>query len=187
MGKYQDSALNVLERQFGYTNIAALMVERAKVWDRFIGDIVTDLVNQFFNIDECLPVALENYWGKLLGITRVFDDGNGNVYTLTDDEFREIIKIKLFFWDGTLVSLNDFFRNIFKDRGSFFAVDSQDMTMVKFIIGFALTANEAAMFTKFDIFPRPAGIGSKVQVIPSDQKYFGFCGVNQYTESPITV
>lgn len=187
MANYQEVSTNVLQRQFGYTNVAALMIERAKVFDQFLGDIVGDLVNQFFNIDECLPVALDNYWGKLLGITRVFEDGDGNVYTLTDDEFREIIKIKLFFWDGSLISLNEFFRDIFKDRGTFFAVDTQDMTMIKFVIGFALTANEIAMFTKFDIFPRPAGIGTKIQIIPADQKYFGFESINQYTESPVTV
>lgn len=71
MANYQEVSTNVLQRQFGYTNVAALMIERAKVFDQFLGDIVGDLVNQFFNIDECLPVALDNYWGKLLGITRV--------------------------------------------------------------------------------------------------------------------
>lgn len=187
MANYQEVSTNVLERQFGYTNVAALMIERAKVFDQFLGNIVGDLVNQFFNIDECLPVALDNYWGKLLGITRIFEDGDGNVYTLTDDDFREIIKIKLFFWDGSLISLNEFFRNIFGDRGSFFAVDTQDMTMIKFVIGFALTPNEIAMFTKFDIFPRPAGIGTRIQIIPSEQKYFGFAGYQTYTESPVTV
>ncbi len=187
MANYQEVSTNVLQRQFGYTNVAALMIERAKVFDQFLGDIVGDLVNQFFNIDECLPVALDNYWGKLLGITRVFEDGDGNVYTLTDDEFREIIKIKLFFWDGSLISLNEFFRDIFKDRETFFAVDTQDMTMIKFVIGFTLTPNETAMFSKFDVFPRPAGIGSRIQIVPAAKKYFGFAGYQTYTESPVTV
>lgn len=187
MADYQQVSLNVLERQFGYTNVAALMIERANVFNQFLGDVVGDLINQFFNIDECDPVALDNYWGKLLGITRVFEDDGGNVYTLTDDEFREIIKIKLFFWDGSLISLNEFFRNIFAGRGSFFAVDTQDMTTIKFVIGFSLTPNEIAMFTKFDIFPRPAGIGSRIQIVPAEQKYFGFAGYQTYTESPVTV
>lgn len=116
---YSDISLNVLERQYGYTNIAKLMQERAAVLDNFLGDIVHDFTEQFFNIDTCTSEALDNYWGKLLNITRVFTDSENVTYTLTDDEFREVIKIKLFNWDGSLVSLNEFFRNIFAERGSF--------------------------------------------------------------------
>lgn len=184
---YSDISLNILERQYGYTNIAKLMQERAAVLDNFLGDIVHDFTEQFFNIDTCTSEALDNYWGKLLNITRVFTDSENVTYTLTDDEFREVIKIKLFNWDGSLVSLNEFFRNIFAERGSFFAVDTQDMTMIKFVIGFDLTDNEKALFTKFDIFPRPAGVGSRVQLIPSEQKYFSIGSYDDYTESPIAV
>lgn len=187
MSNFQKISTDILERQFGYTNVAKLMIERAKVWDEFFGNIVETLANQFFNIDECIPEALDYYWGRLLNITRKFEDEEGNIYTLTDSEFREVIKIKLFNWDGSLESINTFFRNVFAGRGSFFSVDTQDMTYLKFVIDFDLTENEVALFTLFDIFPRPAGIGTRTTIIPSNQKYFGFGAYDQYVESPITV
>lgn len=187
LGRYEQVSLNILERQFGYTNVAALMMKRAEVYDTLIGDIITDLMGQFFDIRTCTAQALDNYWGKLLNISRVFEDEDGNKYTLTDAEFREVIQIKLFSWDGTLASLNEFFRGLFAGRGSFFGVDLQDMTYIRFIIGFALTDNEKALFDKFDILPRPAGIGARVKIITSDKKYFGFGRYESYTESPITV
>ena len=185
--EYQDLNINLIERQYGYKNVSALMVNLGKVWDKYVGQVDKVLIEQFFDIDNCVSEALDNYWGKLLNISRVFEDSEHNIYTLTDDEFREVIKIKLFNWDGSLIALNDFFRNIFAGRGKFFGVDSQDMTWLKLIIGFNLTENEQALFTKFDIFPRPAGIGWRVQIIPVEQKYFGFVGYQQYTESPVTV
>lgn len=185
--EYQDLNRNILERQYGYKNVAALMLNLGAVWDKYVGDINDVLVEQFFDIDNCVSEALDNYWGKLLGISRVFEDDEQNIYTLTDAEFREVIKIKLFNWDGSLLSLNTFFRNIFANRGTIYSVDSQDMTWLKVITGFNLTANETALFTKFDLFPRPAGIGWRTQIIPVGQKYFGFVGYEQYTESPITV
>lgn len=178
---------NILERQYGYKNVAALMLNLAGVWDKYVGDLHKVLIEQFFDIDNCVSEALDNYWGKLLNISRVFEDDEHNVYTLTDAEFREVIKIKLFNWDGSLIALNNFFRNIFAGRGTIYGVDSQDMTWLKMIIGFDLSANEQALFTKFDIFPRPAGIGWRVQIIPVAQHYFGLVGYQQYTESPVTV
>lgn len=186
MGRYEQVSLNVLERQYGYTNVAALMMKRAEVYDALIGDIVTDLMGQFFDINTCTPQALDNYWGKLLNISRVFEDDDGNIYTLTDDEFREVIRIKLFSWDGTLESLNTFFRGLFANRGTIFGIDSQDMTYFRFIIGFELTENEKALFEKFDILPRPAGIGARVKIIESNKRFFGFGRYNSYVTSPVT-
>lgn len=184
--EYQNLSLNILERQYGYKNVAALMQERAKVWDMYMGDIADVLMTQFFDIDNCTSEALDNYWGKLLNISRVFEDSDHNIYTLTDDEFREVVKIKLFNWDGTLISLNTFLRNVFKDRGKIYVVDSQNMTWALIIAGFDLTDNEKALFTEFDIFPRPAGIDTTIRIIDADSKFFGF-GSYTGTDSPVAV
>ena len=184
---FQESTLNVLQKQYGYTALSDLMMRRAAVWDKYMGNISQTFISEILDYNTCLPEALDWFWGKMLKISRSFTGEDGEIFTLNDDQFREIIKIKLFFWDGSLISLNEFFRNIFAGRGSFFAVDTQDMTTIKFVIGFSLTLNEIAMFTKFDIFPRPAGIGSRIQIVPAEQKYFGFAGYQTYTESPVTV
>ena len=36
---FQEAALNVLQKQFGYTNVSDLIMKKAAVWDKYLGDI----------------------------------------------------------------------------------------------------------------------------------------------------
>ena len=178
MEAFQQIALNNLQKQFGYTNLSDLLMKRAAVWDKNFGDIAQTFEEEILNLDTCKPSALDYFWGKLYRITRKFEDGDGNILTLSDDLFREILKIRAFGcrWDGTVDSINEFLQNLFKGRGIVAVRDKQDMSVIVYIFGFNLTAEERYLFINKDILPRPAGIGTSIFELPDG--LFGFYGTN---------
>lgn len=171
---FKQVALDVLQRQFGYTNVSDLMIRRAGVWAKYIGRFSETFVKEILNFDTCISEALDYFWGKKYKISRTFTDENGNLFTLTDEIFREIIKIRAFGsrWNGSIAEMNEFLGDLFKDRGVAFVNDSQDMTEVFFFL-FSLTPEELYLFRNKDILPKPAGVGVGVSEFPS-KRVFGF-------------
>lgn len=174
---FQELTLNNLQRQFGYTNLSDLLMKRAAVWDKHYGEIAQTFNDEILNFDTCIPDALDNFWGKIYRITRNFEDDDGNVLTLTDDEFREVIKIRAFGsrWDGTIGQMNEFLNNLFQKRGQCYMLDPQSMTVEMFVFNFQLSDTELFLFTKKDILPRPAGVGVQILEINTDE-VIGFYG-----------
>lgn len=190
MSNYTEVSTNILQRQYLYTNVAKLCIEKATVWNKYIGDFSGDLNKQILNFNTCSSSALDNFWGKIFKIQRVFYNTETNEeFTLTDDEFREIIKLRAFSttWNGSLYDLNIFLLDLFKSRGKAICIDSLNMTSLIFSFDFALEDWELYLFRYTNILPRPAGVGSEISIIDTDTKYFGFATYNQIIESPITV
>lgn len=172
---FREVTLNHLQRQFGYTNISDLLLKKADVWDRSIGDFKEKLIRDIIDVNTCVPEALDNFWGRLYKITRTYLDNLGNKLVLTDDEFREMIKIKQFGsrWNGSIKSMNDFLNELYKGRGTCYMMDRQDMTVEIFVFEFPLTSVEFFLFKEKDILPRPAAVG--VDIIEQGKgKWFGF-------------
>lgn len=185
MGSYEKLALDSLQRQFGYSNIAALMVEKAKILDIYSN--VSEIFGQeIMDFDTCIPEALDYFWGLLFKITRNFT-ADGVSYHLSDDQFREVVKIRAFgtTWDGTISTINLFLRNLFKDRGRCYMIDAMNMSTLIFTFDFELEDWERALFPQ--ILPRPAGVGSEIEFQRIEKKYFGFGTYGQISPSPITV
>lgn len=169
--------LDNLQRQFGYTNISDLLMKKASVWDKKFGKISDTFVSEVLDFNTCISEALDFYWGKLYKITRTFTNRKGQTFVLSDDMFREIIKIRAFGsrWDGTLASANEFFSELFKDRGFIGITDSQSMSGgLKYEFG-TLTDEEIFLFTEKDILPRQAGVELEVHIIDINTT-FGFYG-----------
>lgn len=174
---FQEVSLNVLQKQYGYTNLSDLILKRAAVWDKYMGNISQTFVNEILDYNTCIPEALDYFWGKMLKITRNFEGKDGQVFTLNDDQFREIIKIRAFgtTWQGDILSMNTFLANLFKDRGKAYLIDNLDMTVQIYAFEFELEDWERYLFTTQDILPRPAGIGTDIyQIATADT--FGFYG-----------
>lgn len=177
MGNCTDVTLDNLQRQFGYTNLSDLLMKRSEVWDKYFGDISARFEEEILNLDTCVSSALDYYWGKLYKISRVFTDENGEKFTLTDELFREMIKIRAFGsrWNGTLAQMNEFMNNLFKGERFLFVTDSQSMSGgLKYEFS-TLTKEELYLFKNKDILPRQAGVGVEIHVIDID-KTFGFYG-----------
>jgi hypothetical protein len=167
---FREQALNVLQQQYGYTNISDLILKKAAVWDKYLGNIASHFVADILDFNTCVPSALDYYWGKLLKVSRTFTDMDGNKFTLTDNQFREIIKIRAFgtSWDGTVVSLNRFLGNLFADRGLVYMIDRQDMTSQIYVFTFPLENWEKYLFVHKDILPRAAGVGTDIYELTTD-------------------
>lgn len=177
MDDCKNVALNNLQRQFGYTNVSDLIIKRAGVWDRYFGDIAERFENEILNLDTCVSEALDYYWGRLYKISRVFTNRNDEQFTLDDDMFREILKIRAFGsrWNGTLAQMNEFMADLFKGERFVFVTDSQSMSGgLKYEFS-TLTDEELYLFSEKDILPRQAGVGIEIHVIDTDTT-FGFYG-----------
>ena len=174
---FQEISLNVLQKQYGYTNFSDLILKRSAVWDKYMGNISETFVREILDYNTCIPEALDYFWGKILKITRNFSAADGSVFSLTDDQFREIIKIRAFgtTWKGDILSMNVFLKNLFKDRGNAYILDNLDMTVQIFVFDFILEDWESYLFTTQDISPRPGGVGTKIYQLDTENT-FGFYG-----------
>lgn len=174
---FLEATLNVLQQQYGYTNISDLLTRKANVWDKYMGNIATRFVSEILDYNTCVPSALDYYWGKILKISRTFEDENGNEFSLTDDQFREVIKLRAFgtTWDGTVDTMNKFLAGVFGDRGGAFIIDKQDMTVQLYVFRFYLETWEKYLFVNKDILPRCAAIETSIYELVNDN-LIGFQG-----------
>ena len=179
---FREQALNVLQQQYGYTNVSDLMMRKAAVWDKYMGNISQQFVTDILDFNTCVPSALDYYWGKMLKVSRTFTDMDGNKFSLTDDQLREIIKIRAFgtSWDGTITTLNRFLGNLFADRGLVYMIDRQNMTSQIYVFTFKLEDWEKYLFIHKDVLPRVAGVGTEIYELTTDT-LIGFQGTEFQT------
>ena len=170
-------ALDNLQRQFGYTNVSDLIMKRAAVWDSYFGDIADTFESEILNLDTCISDALDYYWGRIYKLSRVYVNEDDEKVSLSDDLFREMLKIRAFGsrWNGTLAQMNEFMSNLFKDRGFVFVTDSQSMSGGLKYDFTKLSPEETWWFTHKDILPRQAGVGLEIHIIDTETT-FGFYG-----------
>ncbi len=171
MADFKEVALNNMQRQYGYTNISDLMMKKAEVWNKNFGNFSENFCKDILNIDTCVASALDYFWGRLFRITRTFKDENDYQFELDDATFRRIIKIRAFgmYWDGSLTMMNEFLKECFKDKGSAYMLDPQNMTVETIVFRFALTDEEKYLYTSANVFPRPAGVGLAIYEINPDE------------------
>jgi len=179
MTDFVQVAHNCLQKQYAGTNIHILMGEKAKIWNKHFGDISKRLTDEILDYNTCVPDALDFFWGRILKISRRFVDEEDNLFDLTDDQFRTIIKIRAFgiIWDGSVMRMNAFLRDIFGDRGRVYMIDRQDMTLQIIGFDFELEPWESWLFRVYDIFPRPAGVKTDIREFANEQ-FFGFAETN---------
>lgn len=182
-----DVSKNVLEKQYIYTNVGDLALKISEVYEKYLGQLSQKFNSEILDFNTCSSEALDYYWGQMFRINRRFYDENNNLMVLTDDQFREIIKIRAFgtVWDGSIATMNVFLSNLFKDRGVCYMLDPQNMTYELFVFQFELEDWERYLFLNYDIFPRPAGVATQIEEV-GDTKYFGFSSYDQIYPYPIT-
>lgn len=93
---------------------------------------------------------------------------------LTTDQVRLILRLRYFqlVTRGTVPEINGFLGDLFLDLGVTYVVDGYDMT-ARYVFAFALSPDLQAIFTLFDLLPRPAGVRVDYVVIP-DADGWGF-------------
>lgn len=172
---FRERTLDVLQKQYGYTNISDLLLKKSVVLDAHFGDIAESFVTEILDFDTCIPAALDYYWGKVFKLSRTFTDDEGNEFSLSDAQFRTLIKIRAFGtrWNGSALMMNEFLKELYRDRGPVYMVDRQNMTVQTYVFLFQLEPWERYLFIKKDVLPRPAGIGTAIYEI-STEDTFGF-------------
>lgn len=172
---FRERTLDILQKQYGYTNISDLLLKKAAVLDAHFGDIAETFVSEILDFDTCIPEALDYYWGRVFKLNRVFTDDKGNEFSLSDAQFRRLIKIRAFGtrWDGTALMMNEFLKDLYQDRGTVYMVDRQNMTVQTYVFLFQLEPWERYLFIEKDVLPRPAGIGTAIYEITTEDT-FGF-------------
>ncbi len=172
---FRERTLDVLQKQYGYTNISDLLLKKSVVLDAHFGDIAESFVTEILDFDTCIPAALDYYWGKVFKLSRTFTDDEGNEFSLSDAQFRTLIKIRAFGtrWNGSALMMNEFLKELYRDRGTVYMVDRQNMTVQTYVFLFQLEPWERYLFIEKDVLPRPAGIGTAIYEITIEDT-FGF-------------
>lgn len=156
--------------------------------DRFFTETI--LVGSFFGftsystLDTDSTVGMTDYadYDTDLGGFATYDDIS-NLYTLNDDNYRFILKLKI-----VQNNSNHSYGSIDNDLFPFFGEDliassNQDMTMVYFVT--AAQADLARIAFEKEVLPRPMGVGVNL-LIKKDKKMFGFTNYNRTAISNLT-
>lgn len=154
-----------------------------------------------FNLDTANSFGL-SVWSRILGVPlqvtipgsaskeafgfganhQNFENGNfararDSDQSLTASQARLVLKLRYLqlVSRGSVTEINEWLAALFGDQGNVFVVDSLDMTFATYFFSFQPDSQLRFILEKYDLLPRPAGVGVRwqVQVRPS----WGF-GVN---------
>jgi hypothetical protein len=172
----------LLERKQDWYN-----VNQRDFWSNWYTDV--------FNIDTANSFGLA-VWARILGIAlavevessiakeafgfgtnhKNFENGNfaratAGEQSLTVEQRRLVIKLRYFQLTsrGAVPETNEFLAALFGDQGRVFVIDSLDMTFATYFFNFTPDSDLRFILEKYDLLPRPAGVGVRylVQVKPS--------------------
>lgn len=101
------------------------------------------------------------------------DQGSTETYLLTDDAYRQLIKVKMLanITATNTPSLNKLLQLLFANRGRCYVVDLRNMQMM-YTFEFALEDFERAILTQSGALPNPGGV--QVFINEAYEDSFGF-------------
>lgn len=127
-------------------------------WDKYLND--------FFNIDTADEWGLV-LWGQILNQPRQAVNLQGQSVVLSLEQYRLLLK-GLFYKsmsDGTIPSINKFLNVVFQNRlGKVYCRDNFNMTYLPIVFTYQPTQDVIDLIENFDIFPRPACVGWKIEI-----------------------
>lgn len=102
-----------------------------------------------------------------------FSRGAAASLALTTEQKRLVLRLRYFqlMCRGTVPEINRAFKVLFEDA-SVYVLNPQDMTAVIYVFDKAPSSSVKLILEKFDLFPRPAGVG--IRYIVSSRDVFGF-------------
>lgn len=110
---------------------------------------------------------------KNFGNGSFYRQSAGEVGVITEQK-RLIIKLRYLqlVSRATVPETNRVLKDLFSDQGNVFVVDSNDMTFSTYFFTFAPDSQTQFILEKYDLLPRPSGVGVKYQI--SVRPSFGF-------------
>lgn len=108
-----------------------------------------------------------------------FENGNfgrdtSAALSLTVEQCRLALRLRYFQLTtrATVPEVNAFMAYLFADQGSVYVLDSLDMTEAAYVFTFPPDPSVTFVLQQFDLLPRPAGVGVRILINPTD--VFGF-------------
>lgn len=182
----------------GATNLETILRRKQEWFDLNQTEFWSDWYRDVFNVDTANEFGL-SIWARILNVPLTFEvedtrsrpafgfgvnhqnfengnfsRGSAGELPLTIMQSRLVIKLRYFQLTsrGAVPEINDFLKELFGDQGNVFVVDSLDMTFATYFFSFQPDSQLRLILERFDLLPRPAGVGVRwqVQIRPS----FGF-------------
>lgn len=131
--------------------------------------------NRVFNLETADAFGLQ-VWGEILDFPRQVRTVDGQLNTLTDEQYRAVLKGQLlkFNMGATAPEVNKWLQVVFGSKGKVYCLDNLDMTVVPFVFEQSPSDEILWLLSNVDFLPRPAGVGYEVRIIGQD--VFGFNG-----------
>lgn len=95
-----------------------------------------------------------------------FARGQSGDIALSIEQQRLVLKLRYFqlISRGAVPEINEWLASLFADQGSVFVIDPNDMTFVTYFFRFQPDSDLQFILEKYDLLPRPAGVGVRYQV-----------------------
>ena len=151
----------ILSKEEWYKN------NQAKFWQ--------DWYDKVFNLETANDFGL-SVWGEILNFSRNVKTKDGSLHYLTTEQYRLILKGQLlkFNMGATAPEINKWLSVVFAGKGQVYCLDSLDMTAIPIVFRSEPTEEIGWLLGNIDFFPKPAGVGYQIRVIPDT--VFGFNG-----------
>lgn len=134
-----------------------------------------DWYDNVFNIETANDFGL-SVWGEILNFSRNVTAKDGSLHYLTTEQYRMILKGQLlrFGMGASAPEMNKWLSTVFAGKGACYCLDSYNMTAIPVVFRAAPNDEIKWLLGNIDFFPRPAGVGYQVRIIPNT--VFGFNG-----------
>lgn len=194
---------NQIQAQYRDTNIKDLISGIIEIKKKYIFNALKSLYEDNFSLSTAKGIGLD-LWGNLLHFNRYIPSESGQDYNYFN--FNKKNFYKLFFYDynkpnydklddiyfkqillliyqgmyifPSIPSLNVFTQETFSQYGKVVIRDTTDMSYEVLVFESKIPLWLKFVFSKFDVFPRPAGVGFKV--IERNLRRFGFAPDKPY-------
>ena len=186
-----DEILQQIQAQYRDSNIKELISGIIEIKRKYIYMAIKSLLNDNLSISTSKGIGLD-LWGNLLHLSRYIPSDKGDNYAyfnfnsknfetngglifynanrpnygvLDDLYYRQLLLIVYqgYFLNSSIPTLNQFTLESLADYGSVYVRDSTDMSYQVYLFNSQIPPWLNFMMANYDILPRPAGVGSKLQ------------------------
>ena len=204
-----DEILEQIQAQYRDSNIKELISGIIEIKRKYIYMAIKSLLNDNLSISTAKGIGLD-LWGNLLHLSRYIPSDKGDNYayfnfnvknfktngglifynanrpnygTLDDLYYRQLLLIVYqgYFLNSSIPTLNQFTLESLADYGQVYVRDSTDMSYQVYLFNSQIPKWLNFMMANYDILPRPAGVGARLQ--ERIVRRFGF-GVDSIFEKP---
>ena len=107
-----------------------------------------------------------------------FSRSSGGAISLTVEQARIVLKLRYYQITsrGTVTEINKFLKSVFAELGRVYVRDNLDMT-ITYVFNFQPSSQLQFVLEKYDILPRPAGVG--VDTLIELIEFFGFANTDE--------